>query len=79
MTTQLLQIRNDSKHLLGENSPNHLLNWNEHNRLLLSFGYAICSWHTHTQSSACVCKQDYMFLICLTFLKLNENDRWTGK
>lgn len=56
MTTQLLQIRNDSKHLLGENSPNHLLNWNEHNRLLLSFGYAICSWHTHTQSSACVCK-----------------------
>lgn len=41
MTSQLLQISNDSKHLLGQNSRNHLLNWTEYVvyslNLLLSF------------------------------------------
>lgn len=34
MTIQLLQIRNDSKHLLGPNSQNHLLERTEYNKLL---------------------------------------------
>lgn len=34
MTTQLLQITNDSKHLLGQHSQNHLWDWTEYNKLI---------------------------------------------
>lgn len=42
--SQLLQISNDSKHPLGQNSQSHLLNWTEQQaglNLLLSFVFCI--------------------------------------
>lgn len=59
MTTQLLQIRNDSKYLLEQNSQNHLLNWTEYNKLVLTFYWALFLLyvadhkhsHTHTHTA----------------------------